>query len=110
MEACVAADSKNGCLSLHQDIDRMEFKWSIGRCNESEHKKMIHLGKTYTGNGRTPRTKGPWGSRTFFLKWQWLDRLMKKEYGTLGFTGQGNEYKCLNVMLQFYKTKVRPPL
>ena len=39
-----------------------------------------------------------------------VDKVVKKAYGMLAFIGRGIEYKNLQVMLQLYRTLVRPHL
>ena len=39
-----------------------------------------------------------------------VDRMVKKAFSTLAFISQGTEYRSWNIMLELYKSLVRPHL
>ena len=114
-------DEVEGCCRLQRDIDRMQSwaeKWQMefnpDKC------EVIHFGRTnlnvdYRVKGRVlknveeQRDLGVHIHRSLKVATQ-VDRAVKKAYGVLAFINRGLEFKNRGVMLQLYRTLVRPHL
>ncbi|PLS49478.1 hypothetical protein CYV29_15670, partial [Carnobacterium maltaromaticum] len=115
------ADSEGDCQRIQQNIDRLESwaeKWQMefnqGKC------EVMHFGRSnsrvnYTVNGKVlgkidvQRDLGVQVHCSLKVATQ-VNRVVKKAYGMLSFIGRGIEYKSWQVMLQLYRTLVRPHL
>ena len=114
-------DSEDGCYSLQRDIDRLHSwaeRWQMEF--NAEKCEVIHFGKSnraieYRANGRTlgsvdeQRDLGVYVHRSLKVGTQ-VDKVVKKAYGVLAFIGRGIEFRSRDIMLQLYKTLVRPHL
>ncbi|XP_059805558.1 uncharacterized protein LOC132380631 [Hypanus sabinus] len=114
-------DSVEDCRRLQRDIDRMQ-KWAEKWQMEFNLEKceVVHFGRTnskaeYKVNGRIlgsveeQRDLGVHVHRSLKVASQ-VDRVVKKVYRVLTFISQGKEFKQRDVMMQLYKTWVRPHL
>ena len=90
----------------------MEF--NLNKC------KVMHFGRSNSGgrykiNGKTIRSidtqkdPGIQVHRSLKVAAQ-LEKVVKKAYGMLAFIARGIEYKSWHMMLQLYRTLIRPHL
>jgi len=114
-------DSEEGCYRLQRDLDKLQswaerwqMEFNVEKC------EVMHFGRNnkcveYRANGRTlnsvdeQRDLGVYVHRSLKVGSQ-VDKVVKKAYGVLAFIGRGIEFRSRNVMLQLYKTLVRPHL
>ncbi|WP_221627760.1 reverse transcriptase domain-containing protein, partial [Proteus mirabilis] len=114
-------DSEEGCGRLQRDIDKLQswaerwqMEFNVAKC------EVIHFGKSnkkmgYWANGRIlgsvdeQRDLGVHVHRSLKVATQ-VNSAVKKAYGVLAFIGRGIEFRSPEVMLQLYKTLVRPHL
>ena len=114
-------NSEAECLGLQEDIDRM-VKWADKWQMEFNPEKceVIHFGRSnltrkYSMNGRTlgssveQRDLGVFVHRSLKAE-RHVSGVVKKTYGTLAFINRGIDYKSREVMLELYRTLVRPQL
>ena len=108
-------------LGLKEDIDRM-VKWADNWQMEFNPEKceVIHFGRStltrkYSMNGRTlesfveQRDLGVFVHRSLKVEGH-VSKVVKKAYGTPASINRGIDYKSREVMLELYRTLVRPPL
>ena len=111
--------SVEDCQRLQRDIDRMQ-KWAEKWQKEFNPEKceVVYFGRTnskaeYNVNGRIlgsveeQKDLGVHVPRSLKVASQ-VDRVVKKAYGVLGFISRRIEFKSRDVMMQLYKTLVRP--
>ncbi|MDZ1603208.1 reverse transcriptase family protein, partial [Klebsiella pneumoniae] len=114
-------DTEEGCCGLQRDLDRLQSwaeKWQMEF--NPEKCEVVHFGRTnknakYWVNGRVlgsveeQRDLGVYVHRSLKVATQ-VDRAVKKAYGVLAFINRGIEFKSREVMMQLYRTLVRPHL
>ena len=94
--------------------EKWQMEFNVDKC------EVIHFGKNnrnmeYTANGKIlgsvdeQMDLGVHVHRSLKVATQ-VDRVVKKAYGVLAFIGRGIEFRSHEVMLQLYKTLVRPNL
>ncbi|XP_059510326.1 adenylate kinase 2, mitochondrial isoform X1 [Stegostoma tigrinum] len=116
-----AIDSIEGYCTLQRDIDSMQRwaeKWqmefNLDKC-EVMHFGRSNLNAEYRIKGRIlgsveeQRDLGVQVHSSLKVPTQ-VDKVVKKAYGVLAFINRGIEFKSREVMLQLYKTLVRPHL
>ena len=114
-------NSEDGVSRLQEDIDelvRWASKWQMefnpDKC------EVIHFGRNnleseYVMNGRTlgktdeQRDLGVKVHKSLKAAGH-VDRVVKKAFGMLAFISRGIEYKSRGVMMELYRTLVRPQL
>ncbi|GCC34259.1 hypothetical protein chiPu_0012732 [Chiloscyllium punctatum] len=114
-------DSEEGCCRLQRDLDMMQ-SWAEEWQMEFNPVKceVFHFGRTnknaeYRVNGRVlskveeQRDLGVYVHRSLKVATQ-VDKACKKAYGVFAFISRGIEFKSREVMLQLYRTLVRPHL
>ena len=114
-------DSLEGCQKLQRDIDRMQDwaeKWQMDF--NSDKCVVVHFGrsngmKEYNIKGKTLSTVedqkdlGVRVRRTLKSASQ-VEEVVKKAYGVLAFINRGIEFRSREIIMQLYKTLVRPHL
>ena len=115
------AGTEEQCQAIQQDIDRLvdwadrwQMEFNPDKC------EVMHFGRnnvegSYTIKGRTLRSidtqrdLGVQVHKSLKVSVQ-VGNVMRKAYGMLAFIGRGIEYKSRSLMLQLYRTLVRPHL
>jgi len=114
------SDSNEDRQRIQQDVGRLETwaeRWQMefnpDKC-EVMHFGRSNAGRKYTMNGRTlksidrQRDLGVQVHKSLKVATQ-VVKLVKKAYEMLAFIGRGIEFKNWQVMLQLYRTLVKPP-
>ena len=99
---------------MGQWADEWQMEFNLDKC-EVMHFDRLNQGRTYSVNGRALRrvTKqrdlGVQVHSSLKVESQ-VDRVVKKAFGMLGFSGQNVGYRSWDILLKLYKTLVRPNL
>ena len=114
-------DSEEGYQELQGDLDQLgkwaenwQLEFNTDKC-EVLHFGKSNQGRTCTVNGRVlesveeQRDRGVQVHSSLKAASQ-VDRVVKKVFNTLAFISQGIEYRSWDIMLQLYKSLVRPHL